>query len=902
MSDFRYIVGIDLGTSSCALSYVDRYAQDPEPQTLAITQWHSQGLVDSPTLPSFCYIAKNKEREQFQLPFASSAPSYIVGALAQDRMLTHTDLVVHSAKSWLCHGGVDREANILPWHSDTLVGEQRLSPVFVSSLYLQHLKDVWNHTIAAGREAFRLEKQKIIITVPASFDEIASHLTLQAAELAGLGDQVALCEEPQAAFYYCLEKEDLKLSQDQNVLVVDIGGGTSDFCLLRSSWNSNKQVVDIQRIAVSEHILLGGDNIDLALAVLAESKLVAQGLPKLSGQRWAQLVSSCRALKEQVLDTAENDPNREYYLSLQIGSGAKLLGQTQTIALSAAEILSTVLEGFFPFCDVNDRVQEPELGLKEWGLPYAKDSAVSKHLASFLQGRIVDSVLFTGGTLVPECLRRRLIQIIGRWQAKEPTVLHNDAFELAVSRGASVYGYRQVHQTESVHAGYPRSLYIKVEQGARKLGLCIIPKGFGGHDWLELKVPGLQALLGLSVRFELYSSLHRENDRLGDCVELAELKAVSVLHTRLGNAAQRKGHSVPIVLRMRLAPSGLLELYCVPSGTSDQSYRIHFSLQENIRADENHLTELAQSLIPKQLHSAQEYIERFFGKERLTLTQNPSTLIPELEKLFLHPRKEWDLSTLRSLWPFLHDGLTRRSRSEAHESTWLGLAGYVLRPGFGESGDPDRIRDVQGIFAQGPCFPANAKAKTQWWIFWRRIAGGLDRKTQDRIFAKVYPLVRRGESSPEMILLLGALERVDMQKKIALGQWLSSDVLNTSVYREPKIWTLTRIANRLPLYGGPECVIRPSFVIPWVEKLLAWDCKRADWGMLANFLSHACRRVDDRELDLPEAIRTKACEKLKQMQASASLIDRIENYSPQDSQTVSLLLGDALPNGLSLSF
>lgn len=896
MSSFRYIVGIDLGTSSCALSYIDRYTDNPKPKTLPITQWHEQGLIESDTLPSFCYIAKSKETEQFRTPFSTLPENYIVGMLAQERLVSQADLVVHSAKSWLCHGGVDREAKILPWHSDTLIGDKRLSPVYVSSLYLQHLKDIWNKNIANGREDFQLEKQKIVITVPASFDETASFLTLEASKLAGFKD-VSLCEEPQAAFYYWLAQESSKTVLEQSrkdnvILVVDIGGGTTDFSLFKSSWDAS-QFPKIERLAVSEHILLGGDNIDLALAHRAEKKLQEQGLPKLSGERWARLVFECRRLKEKSLDKEATEDSL-YHLSLQVSSGSKLLGQTKTIVFTHGEILEAIAEGFFPFCSKEERPRTQELGLREWGLPYAEDSAVTKHLAAFLEGRHVDSVLFTGGTLIPRFLRDRLLELLSRWEQKPVLLLENDALELAVSRGASLFAYRQVHEDTQVSAGYPRSLYIKVLHAEKQtpIFLCIVPKGLKSTERLRLSPPGLHALLGQVARFELYSSLLRPEDQAGSFVEAdaEHIKTVSVLQTRLGEGGKKQTRPLPISLDIRLGASGLLELSCVPLH-SESSYPLHFSLETKFEVS----TQTPKQELPSSIPLARECIDRFYGKEKIHLKQNPMGLIVELERVLAQPRKDWDLAHLRLLWPPLKEGMNRRNRSEQHELAWLNLAGYVLRPGYGEQMDALRIREVQGLFSQGPAYPLNAKIRIQWWIFWRRLAGGLDRKTQDLIFSKSYPLIKREDSSPELILLLGSLERLDMQKKISLGQWLSSDLLAKSDYREQKIWALTRIANRLPLYGGAESIVRPHFVEAWFQKLIPMDLNKTKG--LASFFTQACRRINDRELDISEEWREKV---LKKLEDSGHSVEMIKNYVPQDAQTVSSLLGESLPLGLGI--
>lgn len=933
MDSSRYIIGIDLGTTSCALSYIDCLAEHCEPKNLAITQWQNQGVIERAILPAYCYIAKAKEREQYKLPFSVSQDSYIVGCLAQERLISDPDLVVHSAKSWLCHENVNREEKILPWHSDTVLGDKRLSPVYVSSLYLSHLKDIWNHTLGAGHEDFSFEKQKIVITVPASFDEVATYLTLEASKIAGFGANVVLCEEPQAAFYDWLQRQGffslreanssltrapdsfVKLAQGkQRILVVDIGGGTTDFCLFESQLDNDRQDVNIRRIAVSEHILLGGDNIDLALASLAEKKLMDQGVSKLSGAKWALLVAECRGLKEKALQAfsfSAEQTEKLYHLSFQAGSGSKLFSQTKTIHFSLQEIASIVSDNFFPFCSVGKIPLRLENKSSEIGLPYADDSAVTHHLSKFLQGKTVDAVLYTGGSLKPEFLRERLTQVITAWQGFAPLVLVNDALELAVSRGASVFGLAQVQKSTLVSAGYSRSLYIKVSQGANKSPsyLCIVPKDFSATHAIELAPQGLHAVLGKVVRFELFSSLLR-SDAVGDLVSMdtAEIKAVAVLQSRIDLGSKKKTGLVPISLKIQLSSSGLLEMSCVAIDevsnriSEGKSFRLNFSLNDQTEVVELESQVEAKplsGLLLANLTKAQVEIQRFFGSER-SVVQNPSSLPYTLEKIFGAPKKDWDLMTLRSLWPALREGIHRRGRSEQHELIWLSLAGYVLRPGFGESMDQFRISEILSLVTQGPVFSSSPKVKTQWLIFWRRLAGGLDKKTQDLVFAKNYPLLKRQEASPELILLLGSLERVDMHKRIGFGQWLCSEILKTPTYREQKIWALTRIANRMPLYGGPESIVRPTFVIPWLESLFDLDWTRSEFRSLMNFFSHAGRLINDREFDLPDEWANKILIKLESVGAPASLSDNLRKFTPQNSQTISLLLGDTLPVGLTI--
>lgn len=901
MEGFRFIVGIDLGTSSCALSYIDRYSSEVIPKNLLITQFHEQGTVELETLPSFCYVPKNqKDAENFKLPFSTFPQTYAVGILARERLLTHPDFVVHSAKSWLCHKAVDREAKILPWHSDSLIGDKRLSPVFVSSLYLRHLKDVWDEQIARGREDFRLEKQKIIVTVPASFDEFASHLTLEAAKLAGLGEHVTLCEEPQAAFYDVLSKYKNEVKKDKNILVVDVGGGTSDFCLFRTGDIHEQGPVSMERIAVSEHILLGGDNIDLSLAYLAETKLQSQGVEKWNGEKWARLVAECRRLKELVLSKSSYEKDALYYLSLQVHSGSKLLGQTKTLTFTHQEILDTVLEGFFPFCGKEEKPYRKTLALKEWGLPYAEDSAISRHLADFLQGCKVDYVLYAGGTLIPNSLQQRLTDLISSWQDEPPIRLENHSLELAVSRGASVFGFKLMREESEVLSAYPRSLYLKVFRPELKkmMLLCIVPKGFRPSQTVQVAPGGLHVLLGQLAQFELFSSLHRAEDKMGDILDEDDvsIKPVSMLQTKLGD--HQKKQAVSISLEVKLGTSGLVEIYCVPKPDSfvfeKKSYRLNFSL----KLKEDSLIPSTKNFSEVEIahkNRAVESINRFFGKEKLALKLNPMSLIEDLEGIFGLKKKDWGLGLMRSLWPTLKEGLNRRGRSEQHELVWLSLAGFILRPGYGDTMDSHRVRELSSLFPQGPMFPMSTKIKNQWWIFWRRVSGGLDTKMQETIFSKIYPLIKRSEAGPEVILLLGSLERVEAQKRVALGQLLSSQILSSSAYKEQKIWALTRIANRCPLYAGPETVLRPHFVKQYLEKLLILDLKK-NVG-LANFLANACRRVEDRELDIDEEMRAKVLEKLM-ASGFEEHAKMVREYIPLNTQMMSSLLGESFPVGL----
>src|SRR3954454_20446309 len=442
----RFSIGIDLGTTNSALAYVPLVGGEL-PGALAIPQWETAAtVVEAPTLPSFLYLPEDALAAQLGGK-VTGAQGWIAGRLARRRAGEMPGRVVRSAKSWLCHHTADRSAPILPWGSEELVPAQKISPVRAAAFILNHLRGAWDSHFARSGCAF--DDQEITITVPASFDAAAQRLTLNAAEEAGFPGDVRLLEEPQAAFYCWLEQysatdplwERLAShgAEPRHVLIVDIGGGTSDFSVFELQPGPPGAIPNIRRVAVSEHILLGGDNIDLALAVLLEPRLVGER-GQISGPQWDHLVASCRDLKEQALSGTAS-PEQQFVVALP-GRGSSLVGAAQTATLARDEVERLVLDGFFPACDASARPYRTQAGLRDWGLPYAADSAVTRHLADFLRGRPrVDFVLFNGGTLHSAVVRQRLLEQVAAWQGgTRPMELENSEPDLAVARGAARFG------------------------------------------------------------------------------------------------------------------------------------------------------------------------------------------------------------------------------------------------------------------------------------------------------------------------------------------------------------------------------------------------------------------------------------------------------------------------------
>jgi len=397
----RFIVGIDLGTTNSAVGYIDLHDVSPgsiEIKSFDIIQLASKGRLERlKTLPSFLYLPGKYEFERgvTALPWDEER-DYAVGTFARDQGALVPGRLVSSAKSWLCHGGVDRDAPILPWGSAEDV--EKISPITASARYIQHIREAWNYTMEA-----RLEEQEVVLTVPASFDEVARELTLRAAREAGL-ENVTLLEEPLASFYSWLsqheESWDKSIRPGQHLLVCDVGGGTTDFTLI--SCQEGDKGPRLERLAVGNHLLLGGDNIDLAIAALAEKKISQE----LDPARWQMLFHQCRQAKERLLSG-----NGVQKTSVRLaGRGRTLVGGTLVVELERGEVERTILEGFFPEVDMEQAAASPpqEKGLREMGLPFESDPAVTRHLARFIsrqgQGRLPDVILFNGGTLKPESI------------------------------------------------------------------------------------------------------------------------------------------------------------------------------------------------------------------------------------------------------------------------------------------------------------------------------------------------------------------------------------------------------------------------------------------------------------------------------------------------------------------
>jgi hypothetical protein len=468
-----YAIGIDLGTSNCVLAYTD--LRDPafKVRILEIPQYEAlDRTVGNTMLPSYIYYPSPGELPGNSSPARTDIK--IVGIFARATASQQPKRVIHSAKSWLCHRGIDRESKILPWQSEEIGPDDKLSPVEASALLLEYMRSIWDKTVAASDSSLQFNNQQIVITVPASFDQDAQRLTLNAAYLAGYPRSVRLLEEPQAAFHAWLVEhpgyDELRsvLHADKetptcHVLVCDIGGGTTDLTLFSVTFSENRQP-HIERCAVSEHILLGGDNIDIALAYMIEGRISGGNTTAPSHHFRQSLINRSRELKEQALSVIDVGDDVAYTVSF-VEDSASLFAETRQAVVKHSEILNLVFEGFFPHGELHERPISSAGGLRETGLPYAQDPATTHYFADFLDKRLpIDLILFNGGTFTPPQLRERVTEQIARWQeGKRPAVLDNGELYFAVARGASYFGKEiALDISRLIHAGASHGYYLEV--------------------------------------------------------------------------------------------------------------------------------------------------------------------------------------------------------------------------------------------------------------------------------------------------------------------------------------------------------------------------------------------------------------------------------------------------------
>jgi len=917
----RYSIGIDLGTTNSALAFAPLVG-NAKPEVLLVPQWESlSALAEQPTLPSFLYLPEEAVAAQLRTR-NSGAGEWIVGRLARNRMAETPGRVVHSAKSWLCHHAADRSASFLPWGSTDLAAEQKISPVRASALILNYLRGSWDNRFAAAGHPF--DDQNITVTVPASFDAAAQRLTIAAAEEAGFPSGVRLLEEPQAAFYSWLEDNNANViwqgAEDgdvapRHVLVVDIGGGTSDFSLFELRPSAGGPIPDISRVAVSDHILLGGDNIDLALAHLAESSLPG-GRGQVSGAQWDRLVSACRDLKETVL-SRDGAPDERFVVAVA-GRGASMMAGAQSATLTRSGIERLLLDGFFPACDPAARPHRLQGALQEWGLPYASDSAVTRHLADFLRERPrVDAILFNGGSVGPAIVRQRIREQVGAWQnGQVPLVLENADPALAVARGAARYGALLHRHARHIGAGAAHAVFLEVHshpadamEDQPPALVCVLPHGALPEEPFEIAEPPLALRTDQLVRFQAFSSTRRDRSHAGDIVASdADLHALPPLQTIARTDETPRddaSRTVPVRLVAKMNALGLLQISVV---SADPALARSWPLEFDLRAHDpgagtsrKSVATVAPNAATQAIDAARNRIGGAFARPGSKPVKTSSgVLFKGLEQILGAPRSAWNAPLLRALWPALDERRDGRGLSADHEEAWLILAGFLLRPGFGVAGDDLRMDALWRAHDAGARFPGR-RIKTQEYLLWRRVAGGLTQERQAKLLSEEIEKIRAGKPSPELVRLAGSLELLPIDTKAELITLFIDHAAALAEEKRdcaPYLASLGHLLNRAPLHAGPEMVVSPDFVDQAYAALRNLDWTRPDLLEVQTLFLRAARVVGDRRLDVPKPLRNLIAGKLEKSGVPPLRTAKIREFMPiQRSDRVSMY-DEALPPGL----
>jgi hypothetical protein len=553
-------------------------------------------IKNQPVLPSFLLLpeAHDVPKNGLALPW-NLKKDLAIGEFARNRGAELPSKLISSAKSWLCHAGVDRTEAILPW--ETSEATKKISPLEASSKLLEHIKEAWNYRMASDDPACILENQDVYLTVPASFDAVARELTVQAAKMAGL-EKLTLLEEPQAAFYSWLETNKGEwrktIAVGESILVFDVGGGTTDFSLIEAVEENGQ--LQLKRVAVGNHLMLGGDNMDLTLAYAVQNKLAQKGI-KLDSWQFRGLWHSSRAAKEKLLSNfdVESEP------IVVLGRGASLIGGTIRTELTRSEVKQILVEGFFLKCDRNDYPREKtRVGIKEMGLPYESDPAITKHLAEFI-GKQVDrgqdsfikfpsAVLFNGGVMKAALIRERILELLNDWGGKEIKDLSSIDFDLAVAQGAAYYGMARQGKGIRIRAGIARPYYIGIESAMPSVpgiptpvkALCVVPFGMEEGSEIEIHEKEFGLVVGENAEFLLLASNTRKEDRAGEIIEDwgGEIDEVTKMETLLPTTEEEQGGVIiPVCLHTKVTEIGTLELWCV-SRKNNRRWKLEFNLRE----------------------------------------------------------------------------------------------------------------------------------------------------------------------------------------------------------------------------------------------------------------------------------------------------------------------------------
>ena len=786
--------------------------------------------------------------------------------------------------------------------------------------------------------------------MPASFDEEARELTVEAARRAGL-HKITLLEEPLAAFYAWIaenrnplassrssspyprgEESDEDLRDGELILICDIGGGTTDFSLVSARLVDGE--LQFERTAIGEHLLLGGDNLDLALARRVEEKLAEAKLKDIKltlRQRYA-LRRACCAAKERLLSDPSSGLSRVSITVL--GSGRAVVGEALSVDLTREEVLQILTIGFLPITAPDEMPAHGRpTGLRELGLPYASDPAITRHLAAFLTQAAVtmkglpanrrmaqpNAVLFNGGFCVPAVTRERIIEAISIWFSGDSSRLaaqapqqrrSRESVESAVARGAAYYGRVRRGIGLRIRAGSARTYYIGWRSDDELQGICVLPAGVEEGTVLPPLNREFSVLANRPVSFTLYSS-HTRHDALGEVISLddANVHRHAPLVTLLRYGKKIRDVHLIVCLRASFTEVGTLEVWCESRDTPHR-WRLQFELRgEEVQAPQpetlpqpmaTHSSAVATSDVGIEL--AVQLIRGVFGSSANGDTLEPETLVNQMEAALGLKRDSWPVSAVRRLGDTLLEVAAGRKKSPRHEVRWLSLSGFCLRPGFGAPGDNARVNGLLTIAANELALADDLQCQVELLVLLRRISGGINASQQQALFRRHRRRVSEKKKARlnrqidyEKWRLIASLEHLPGTTRASLGQELLA-----KIKKEPGdaiwLWSLGRLGARIPLYGPSHSVVAAEIAAEWLEVLL--ELSSSD--KVASAIALLARRTDDRSRDIEETIRDQAISRLMALGFSEDTIALLSKYvSPERADAVRSF-GESLPPGLQL--
>ena len=926
----RYIIGIDLGTTNSCVAYID--TRDSNLKILKIPQLTSVGVIEAlPTLPSFCYLPAPVElpKDSLSLPWYTQkdvTQNFIVGSLAKKLGSKVPTRLIQSAKSWLCHSAANRRDKILP--VEAADESLRISPVEATMRYLSHIRAAWNEGMAKNDSEADFDQQEIVLTVPASFDEVARSLTVEAAKKACF-IHMTLLEEPQAAFYSWIAQHETQwesqLRSETQILVCDVGGGTTDFSLIEVVTAKTDSKLSFRRMAVGDHLLLGGDNMDAAVAHFAEEKLAEKGRLLTTTQR-QQLFHEARSAKEKLLSPEGEDCCHV----ILYGEGSGVVKGTISIDLCRDEVQRLLLNGFFGSLSWNEALKlNKTAGLRSMGLPYEDEPSIVKHLARFLaesgpeKGCPIqpDFILFNGGTMTPSLFQQAVLSNINAWfPEKNVAELSSYHLDLAVARGAAYFGKARRGLGVKIGGGLAQGYYlildIKDQQGkVEKKALVLMPRGSEEGEMYEPSTI-FSLTPNMPVSFQLATSHVRLNDKAGDFIEInaEEMHLLPPINTVLRFGKNQGGENqekIPVHLLIALTPIGTLEIG-LKSLKTEHRWALEFQLRTASGQDNQNSIGIKeqedQTFDSRYLDEAKELITRIYGPEKL-----PFKLAQLPEKLEEHlgmPRREWPPSVMRGLADvFLRVGTFRKISAE-HTERWWNLTGFLLRPGFGFPLDDFRIKDLWKIILTDFKSQMSPELQIQLWICYRRIAGGLNKGQQMQaasdliatLFNKRSGKIESGNKGElyaysEKIRALASMELLDVSIKVRMGNALA-ERLRSGEGTAVDYWALGRIGARYLFYGSIVNVVPPAICEQWVDKILDIPCKDEEY--LVFLLEQLARKTEHRELNLAAGIIKRVLKKFEGSTYFQRLQDLLikENRLTQTEQDFAF--GERLPAGLLL--